>query len=151
MLKKSLVYIALFLAVIIVVYIILNIDLIKGLIFKVRSAVSLVKLIKEETGFKKVSAYLNFDPKRDQQGLTIVINDNYAGDIKKMAEKVQIIAFDNYPQELDYIEVIYKKPLITIKGRDSSITYHPGSERYYLSRQQIKQLKKERAEAKQKR
>jgi hypothetical protein len=125
--KKVIAYIALAAVVLLIIYGLINYNRIKPFISKIISAVksgaSIGKTINKETGLKDINVNVELLP-GDKQGLIIQIGDDHKGDLEKIAEKVQLIVYDNYPEKLEYIEVVFKKKAsgITIKVNDQYIS-----------------------------
>lgn len=139
--KKVILPVVIVLAAILIAFLILNIDTLKPYISEAKSAYSLVKLIRKETGFKKVSISLKLSNNKEIKGVSIGINDDYTGDLKKMAEKIQLLILDNYAKDLDYVEVIYKMPAIQIKWKDKYLFGSGNIKRFYLSKEDFKKIK----------
>jgi len=139
--KKVILSLVIVLAAILIAFLILNIDTLKPYVLEAKNVYSLVKLVKKETGFKKVSISLKLDNNEEEQGLYIGIDDDYTGDLKKMAEKIQLLAFDNYAKDLDYVEVIYKMPAVTVKVKDKYLFGSRDIKRFYLSKEQFDKIK----------
>ena len=120
-----------FLAILIIaaILIYLNFGTIKSFVSKTKgefkSALSLAELIKKETGFKHVFVFFNPGSEKSKKVLSITINDDfgYSGDLEQLVEKVQLIAIENFPIEVDFIEVNYYRS-------------------FYLSKEDIKRLKR---------
>ena len=139
--KRVILPIVIVLAAILIVFLILNIDTLKPYISKAKSAYSLVKLVRKETGFTKVTISLKLGNNKEIKGVSIGINDDYTGDLKKMAEKIQLLVLDNYAKDLDYVEVIYKMPGIQIKWKDKYLVGSRNIKRFYLSKEDFKKIK----------
>lgn len=139
--KRVILPIVVVLAAILISFLILNIDTLKYYFSEAKSAYSLVQLIKKESGFQKVSITLKLDDNKEITGVSVGINDDYAGDLKKMAEKIQLLVFDNYAKELDFVEVIYKMPAVQVKWHDRFLFGSRDIKRFYLSREDFKKIK----------
>jgi hypothetical protein len=128
--KKVIAYIAITAIALIIIYGLINYNRIKPFISRiisaVRSGASIGKAINKETGLKEISVNVELISE-DKHGLIIQIGDDYKGDLEKIAEKVQLIAYNNFPAKLEHVEVIFKKKAsgITLKVNDKYISGEP--------------------------
>jgi hypothetical protein len=113
------------------------------IISAVKSGASIGKTINKETGFKDINVNVELLP-GDKQGLIIQIGDDYKGDLEKIAEKIQLIAYDNFPGKLEYVEVVFQKKAsgITIKVHDKFISSEPVIS-FKKTSEELKKLKSE--------
>ncbi len=146
--KKVIAYIAIAAVVLLIIYVLINYNRIKPFISKiinaVKSGASIGKTINKETGLKDIGVNVEL-LSEDKHGLIIQIGGDHKGDLKKIAEKVQLIAYDNYPEKLEYIEVVFKKkaPGITIKVKDKYISGKPTIISFKKNVEELEKLKSE--------
>jgi hypothetical protein len=146
--KKVIAYIAIAAVVLLIIYGLINYNRIKPFISNIINAVrigaSIGKAINKETGLKDISVNVELFSK-DKHSLIIQIGGDHKGDLEKIAEKVQLIAYDNYPEKLESVEVVFKKKAsgITIKVNDKYVTGEPTIISFKKTAEELEKLKNE--------